>query len=69
MSLEDYRPMMERCSNCSYCKWTPFDKVRSQRFGDIDQAKTRGFGFWSQFRQTLFDDDAPVRSCGAGRLE
>ena len=34
MSLQDFRPMMERCSNCSYCKWTPFDKIKSQRFGE-----------------------------------
>lgn len=34
MSLEDFRPMMERCSNCSYCKWIPFDKIKSQRFGE-----------------------------------
>lgn len=26
--------MQERCSNCSYCKWIPFDKVRSARFAE-----------------------------------
>jgi hypothetical protein len=34
MSLKDYRPMMERCSNCLGCRWIPFDKVKSQRFGE-----------------------------------
>ncbi len=34
MSLEEYKPMMERCSNCLACKWSPFDKVKSQRFGE-----------------------------------
>ena len=34
MSLEDFRPMMERCSNCLNCRWTPFDKIKSQRFGE-----------------------------------
>jgi len=34
MALEEYRPMMERCSNCSGCKWIPFDKVKSQRFAE-----------------------------------
>jgi Fe-S oxidoreductase len=34
MSLEDFRPMMKRCSNCLGCKWIPFDKIRSQRFGE-----------------------------------
>lgn len=34
MALKDYRPMMERCSNCLGCKWIPFDKIRSQRFGE-----------------------------------
>jgi len=32
MSLQDYRPMMERCSNCSACKFIPFDKIKSSRF-------------------------------------
>jgi Fe-S oxidoreductase len=34
MSLADFRPMMERCSNCLGCRWIPFDKVKSQRFGE-----------------------------------
>jgi Fe-S oxidoreductase len=34
MSLNDFRPMEERCSNCLACKWIPFDKVKSQRFGE-----------------------------------
>jgi Fe-S oxidoreductase len=34
MSLEEYKPMMERCSNCLGCKWSPFDKVKSLRFGE-----------------------------------
>jgi Fe-S oxidoreductase len=32
MALEDYRPDQERCSQCSYCKWIPQDKIRSWRF-------------------------------------
>ena len=32
MALEDYRADMERCSRCSYCKWIPFDQVKSWRF-------------------------------------
>lgn len=32
MALKDFRPVQERCSNCSYCKWIPFDKVQSLRF-------------------------------------
>ena len=32
MALSDYKPMMERCSNCSFCKWIPFDKMKSVRF-------------------------------------
>jgi len=34
MPLEDFRPMMKRCSNCLGCKWIPFDKIKSQRFGE-----------------------------------
>ena len=32
MALEDYRAEMERCSSCSYCKWIPFDQMKSVRF-------------------------------------
>ena len=32
MALEDYRADMLRCTRCSYCKWIPFDQVKSQRF-------------------------------------
>ena len=32
MALEDYRPDMERCSQCSYCKWIPLDHIKSWRF-------------------------------------
>ena len=34
MSLSDFRPMQERCSNCLGCRWIPFDKLKSQRFGE-----------------------------------
>lgn len=34
MSLKDFMPMQERCSNCSFCKWIPFDKVKSGRFAE-----------------------------------
>jgi Fe-S oxidoreductase len=32
VALEEYRPDMERCSQCSYCKWIPLDQVKSWRF-------------------------------------
>ena len=32
MALEDYRSDMERCSQCSYCKWIPLDHIKSWRF-------------------------------------
>ena len=32
MALEDYRADMERCSQCSYCKWVPLDQIKSWRF-------------------------------------
>ena len=32
MALEDYRNDMLRCTRCSYCKWIPFDQVKSWRF-------------------------------------
>jgi Fe-S oxidoreductase len=32
LALEDYKADMERCSQCSYCKWIPFDQVKSWRF-------------------------------------
>ena len=32
MSLEDYLAEAERCSQDSYCKWVPFDQMKSVRF-------------------------------------
>ncbi len=32
MALKDYTKEIERCSACSYCKWVPFDQVKSIRF-------------------------------------
>ena len=32
MALEDFMAEAERCSQCSYCKWTPFDRMQSWRF-------------------------------------
>jgi Fe-S oxidoreductase len=32
VALEDYKSDMERCSQCSYCKWIPFDHIKSWRF-------------------------------------
>jgi Fe-S oxidoreductase len=32
MALEDYKADMERCSQCSYCKWVPFDQLKSWRY-------------------------------------
>jgi Fe-S oxidoreductase len=32
MALEDCRANQERCSQCSYCKWIPQDKIKSWRF-------------------------------------
>lgn len=34
MALDDFKAMQERCSNCLGCKWIPFDKIKSQRFGE-----------------------------------
>ena len=32
MALTDHRADAMRCTRCSYCKWIPFDLVRSHRF-------------------------------------
>lgn len=32
MALEEYKADMERCSQCSYCKFIPLDKIKSRRF-------------------------------------
>ncbi len=32
MALEDFRLDMERCSQCSYCKFIPLDQIKSRRF-------------------------------------
>jgi Fe-S oxidoreductase len=32
VALIDYKADMERCSQCSYCKWVPLDRIQSWRF-------------------------------------
>ncbi|MBN2115679.1 MAG: (Fe-S)-binding protein [Anaerolineales bacterium] len=32
MALKDFAAEMDRCSVCSYCKWIPFDQMKSWRF-------------------------------------
>ncbi|UCB45787.1 MAG: (Fe-S)-binding protein [Spirochaetota bacterium] len=32
MALEDFAAEMDRCSQCSYCKWIPFDHIKSWRY-------------------------------------
>jgi Fe-S oxidoreductase len=32
MALQDFAAEMDRCSQCSYCKWIPFDQMKSWRF-------------------------------------
>ncbi len=65
MSLNEYRPMMERCSNCSGCKWIPFDKMKSQRFSEnCPSVCYYNFNTYSargrfQLAQTILDGDAP----------
>ena len=34
MALKDFVAMEERCSNCSFCKFIPFDVVKSIRFAE-----------------------------------
>ena len=64
MALEDFRPMMERCSNCLNCRWIPFDKVKSQRFGEnCPSIGYYNFNTYSargrfQLAQTLLDKEA-----------
>ena len=61
MSLQDFRAMMERCSNCSFCKWIPFDKMKSQRFAEnCPSSSYFNFNTYSargrfQLAQTLMD--------------
>ena len=61
MALKDYRPMMERCSNCSGCKWIPFDKIKNQRFAEnCPSSKFFNFNTYSargrfQLGQVLLD--------------
>jgi hypothetical protein len=32
MALADFAAEMDRCSQCSGCKWVPYDQVKSWRF-------------------------------------
>lgn len=64
MFLEEFRPMMERCSNCLGCKWIPFDKIKSQRFGEnCPSVCYYNFNTYSargrfQLAQAILDGDA-----------
>jgi len=64
MSLNDFRPMMERCSNCLNCKWVPFDKLKSLRFGEnCPSVCYNNFNTYSargrfQLGQIILDEDA-----------
>jgi Fe-S oxidoreductase len=56
--------MMERCSTCLNCRWIPFDKVKSQRFGEnCPSIVYHNFMTYSargrfQLAQTLLDGNA-----------
>lgn len=66
MTLSDYRAMMDRCSNCLGCKWVPFDKIKSQRFGENCPSSTYyHFNTYSargrfQLGQVLLDGYSPL---------
>ena len=32
MALEEFRADAMRCTRCTYCRWIPFDLVKSNRF-------------------------------------
>lgn len=64
MSLQDFRPMMERCSNCTSCRFIPFDKIQSIRFAEnCPSIGYYNFNTYSakgrfQLAQTILDGDA-----------
>lgn len=64
MSLQDFRPMMERCSNCTNCRFIPFDKIQSIRFAETcPSIGYYNFNTYSakgrfQLAQTILDGDA-----------
>lgn len=48
MALADYRPDAMRCTRCSYCKWIPFDLVKSHRFAKgCPSVEANGFHSYS----------------------
>lgn len=47
-NLSDFLAMQERCSNCSYCKFIPLDKIKSRAFaGDCPAAAYYKFNAYS----------------------
>jgi Fe-S oxidoreductase len=71
MKFENYRSMMERCSNCLGCKWIPFDKIKSQRFGE-NCPSSKYFNFHSysargkfQLGQVLLDGKSEITPTAA----
>ena len=48
MALEDFAAEMDRCSQCSYCKWIPFDQMKSWRFAkNCPSVSYRNFNSYS----------------------
>ncbi len=62
MTLEKFRADMERCTRCSYCKWIPFDQVKTWRFAggcpSIEYAKFQAYSAGGRLAVALsFLDD------------
>lgn len=57
MALEDYRPVLERCSRCSYCKWIPLAQVKSWRFAkgcpSVEYNKFQSYAAGGRLASTL----------------
>ena len=66
MALEDYRADAMRCTRCAYCKWIPFDLIKSARFArgcpSMEAGKFHSYSAGGRLITALFADGRPLHS-------
>ena len=71
MALTDYRPDAMRCTRCSYCKWIPFDLVKSHRFAkgcpSVEAGKFHAYSAGGKLDHRAQPDGRPQRGHRPGR--
>ena len=71
MALDDYRADAMRCTRCTYCKWIPFDLVKSYQFAkgcpSIEAGKFHAYSAGGKLVTALQPDGRAQRGHRPGR--